>query len=127
MKNTRNTQSTVESLPVQTKQFAPEKQAYPVNMQERARNRALPQQDLLTALRRHPDILAAAQIVGRWVWVRFEAIPAPAVRATLAQLGFHWNNKRATWQHPCGPVTEAVDPGDPRTKYGATPAAAAVN
>ena len=94
-----------------------------IDLDERARNRALPQADVLAKVRLHPDILAAAQIVGRWLWVQFAAIPAPSTRATLAQLGFHWNNKRRVWQHPCGPISPDVSPDEPRSKYGAVPAA----
>ena len=42
--------------------------------------------------------------------------------ARLAEFGFHWNNKRQCWQHPCGPVTVEASPEDPRAKYGAEPA-----
>ncbi len=38
------------------------------------------------------------------------------VTAVLAELGFHWNNKRQVWQHPCGALTEGTD-SDPRQKY----------
>ena len=93
-----------------------------IDLDARALNRALPQGEVLDMIRPFPQILAAAQLVGRWIWVEFAAIPERTTRATLAQLGFHWNNKRRLWQHPCGPVT-AASPDEPRAKYGAIPAA----
>ena len=89
-----------------------------IDLDARALNRALPQGEVLDMIRPFPQILAAAQLVGRWIWVEFAAIPAPTTRTTLAQLGFHWNNKRQLWQHPCGPMTPA-SPDEPRAKYGA--------
>jgi hypothetical protein len=92
----------------------------------RNRNRQLPTADLLALLRTQaPDLFAIAQVVGKWVWVQFPDKQAPEVTSVLAQLGFHWNNKRCCWQHPCGPVTVDASPDDPRAKYGATPATAA--
>jgi hypothetical protein len=92
----------------------------------RNRNRSLPTADLLALLRTQaPDLFAIAQVVGKWVWVQFPDKQAPEVTSVLAQLGFHWNNKRQCWQHPCGPVTVDASPDDPRAKYGATPATAA--
>ena len=43
-----------------------------------------------------------AEVVGKWVWVTFKEQPAAEVRQQLAQLGFHWNRERQSWQHPCG-------------------------
>jgi len=36
----------------------------------------------------------------------------------LSQLGFHWNNKRQVWQHPCGTIGDEGAAYDPRKKYG---------
>jgi hypothetical protein len=36
----------------------------------------------------------------------------------LAELGFHWNNKRQSWQHPCGTITDERATYDPRKRYG---------
>ena len=144
MKNHKTSKQDRESLPEQTKPFASEKAGkepssrvdqtntssnvprgtlcQSIDLDTRAVNRALPQEEVLALLRRHPAILRAAQIVGEWLWVEFSAIPERTTRATLAQLGFHWNNKRRLWQHPCGPMTPA-SPDEPRAKYGAFPAA----
>ena len=131
MKNHKKSNQDRESLPEQTKLVASEKTGTKtlsnvprgtlfnmIDLDARAVNRALPQSEVLELIRRFPRILAAAQLVGRWIWVEFAAIPERTTRATLAQLGFHWNNKRRLWQHPCGPMTPA-SPDEPRAKYGA--------
>ena len=146
MKNHKTSKQDRESLPEQTKLVASEKTGEEpssrvdqnknitapnvprgtlfntIDLDLRAENRALPQSEVLELIRPFPRILAAAQLVGRWIWVEFAAPPAPFTRATLSQLGFHWNNKRRLWQHPCGPMTPA-SPDEPRAKYGSTPAA----
>ena len=53
-----------------------------------------------------------------WVWVAFRETPAPELRQILAQLGFHWNNTRQTWQHPCGTYRYERANYDPRRRYG---------
>jgi hypothetical protein len=36
----------------------------------------------------------------------------------LWSLGFHWNQRRGVWQHPCGKFDPlGAHPTDPRTKY----------
>ncbi len=57
-----------------------------------------------------------AEVVGKWIWVSFSEQPAPTVRQTLAQLGFHWNRTRQAWQHPCGQF-RLSSAGDPHEKY----------
>jgi hypothetical protein len=57
-----------------------------------------------------------AEVVGKWIWVSFSEQPAPTVRQTLAQLGFHWNRERQSWQHPCGQF-RLSSAGDPHEKY----------
>ena len=130
--NITNTQKTVtqtQGLGSESdKQFLPtgsQRADRPViDWQKRTVNRNLPTQDLLALLRTQaPDLYNLAQIVGKWVWVQFPDKQAPEVTAVLAQLGFHWNNKRKVWQNPCGPVTVDASPDDPRAKYGATFAA----
>ena len=37
--------------------------------------------------------------------------------AGLSQVGFHWNNVRKCWQHPCGHLRERGNQ-DPREKNG---------
>ena len=94
-----------------------------IDMAKRTANRQLATRDLLALLRSEaPSLYEIAQVVGKWVWVQFSEKQAPEVTSVLAQLGFHWNNKRQVWQHPCGVLTEG-SPDDPREKYGSTFAA----
>jgi hypothetical protein len=96
-----------------------------VNFKLRAERRSLDSSAVLDLLRQHlPQALPVAEIIGEWVWVTFAEQPAEAVRVQLSQLGFHWNNIRKCWQHPCGHITERGSV-DPRAKYGSRPAAAA--
>ena len=90
-----------------------------IDLAKRDTNRQLGTQALLVLLRTQaPALYDVAQIVGKWVWVQFSEKQPPEITSQLAQLGFHWNNKRQCWQHPCGvPMTEA-SPDDPRAKYG---------
>ena len=90
---------------------------------ERKANRSIGTLDLLARLKSDiPAAFAAARMVGRWVWLEFDAKPADAVRAAIKALGFHWNRKREAWQHPCGFFCKH-SPGDPRAKYGSVRAA----
>jgi hypothetical protein len=90
-----------------------------VNHQEREANRALPTARVLELLRRwQPKQYALAEVVGQWIWITFNQQPAEKVRADLSQLGFHWNNSRKCWQHPCGQFQTEGSDADPRQKYG---------
>ena len=61
-----------------------------------------------------------AEIVGRWVWLRFDQKPDQDTRSALKAAGFRWCKRRAAWAHNCGfPCRAGV--GDPRMKYGAIP------
>ena len=68
-----------------------------------------------------PELWGQAQVVGSWVWLEFNVAPDPEVRANLKKLGFHWNNQRKCWQHPCG-VRRHHSHDDPRARYEVTPA-----
>jgi hypothetical protein len=59
-----------------------------------------------------------AEVVGKWVWITFPKQPAEQVRGQLSQFGFHWNNYRKCWQHPCGQFATEGSGADPRQKYG---------
>jgi hypothetical protein len=125
MKQTKSTRQS--STPPATAQ--PEQKQTPniargyVNFKLRAERRSLPSSSVLELLQKFlPDVYASAEVVGEWVWVTFAEQPADSVRAQLSQLGFHWNNVRKCWQHPCGHVTERGSV-DPRAKYGSRPAA----
>lgn len=96
-----------------------------VNFQERERNRQLPVDRVLAILRRWmPRQFELAEVVGTWIWITFPEQPAEQVRAELSQLGFHWNNTRKCWQHPCGQIKTEGSPEDPRVKYGSFRASA---
>jgi hypothetical protein len=83
-------------------------------------NRELPTQIVLDLLKRElPQQYELAEIVGRWVWLDFPKVSHRAAANTLYRLGFHWNQRRCVWQHPCGAFAPySHHPGEPRTKYG---------
>ena len=106
-------------------QVAPAEQAKPtrilpyVNFQQRDENRALSTDRVLELLRKWlPDVYGLAEVVGKWVWVTFPEQPAETVRGQLSQFGFHWNNSRKCWQHPCGQFVTEGSGEDPRQRYG---------
>ncbi|HMP82588.1 MAG TPA: hypothetical protein PKA41_07760 [Verrucomicrobiota bacterium] len=82
-------------------------------------NRSLDTQTLLAVLRGNtPRFFELAEVVGRWVWIQFSEQPAIETRQQLAELGFHWNNARQSWQHPCGLYRDRRVSFDPRRKFG---------
>jgi hypothetical protein len=90
-----------------------------VDFAKRQANRQLGTQDLLALLRTEaPRFYELAEVVGKWVWIQFPDKQPATITARLAEFGFHWNNKRQVWQHPCGPVNADSSPDDPRAKYG---------
>lgn len=89
----------------------------PIDAEKRKQNRTLPTTKVLNLL--HTQLPAAyrlAEVVGKWVWVRFTEQPTAEVRQQLAQFGFHWNRERQAWQHPCGKFSLGSQ-ADPREKY----------
>jgi len=89
-----------------------------IDFARRAANRTLDTEKLLALMRTEaPRFFELAEIVGKWVWIRFDEKQPAEVTRVLAELGFHWNNRRQTWQHPCGSLRQAT-PQDPRAKYG---------
>ena len=89
----------------------------PIDTEARKKNRTLPTEKVLALLQQQDRRLwELAEVVGKWVWVSFTEQPAAEVRQTLAQLGFHWNRTRQSWQHPCGQFRLSSS-GDPREKY----------
>ena len=71
-----------------------------------------------------PEIWSQAQVVGSWVWLEFNTPPLDGIKAKLHELGFHWNQSRNCWQHPCGKSRPRSDK-DPRDMYPVLPAAVA--
>ena len=89
----------------------------PIDSEARKQNRTLPTEKVLALLQQQDRRLwELAEVVGKWIWVQFSEQPAPTVRQTLAQLGFHWNRTRQAWQHPCGQF-RLSSAGDPHEKY----------
>ena len=85
----------------------------------RQRHRQLPTKALLELLQAQaPDFFQRAEVIGAWVWIQFPDKQPPTITRRLAEFGFHWNNKRQVWQHPCGKETQTPFDGDPRERYG---------
>ena len=90
----------------------------PLDHDKRREYRSLPTASVLSLLRTQaPRFFELAEIVGHWVWIQFDHKQPREVTAALSQLGFHWNNKRQAWQHPCGRFSLSTQ-GNPRDKYG---------
>jgi hypothetical protein len=83
-------------------------------------NRELPTQTVLGLLKAQlPQQYELAEIVGKWIWLDFPVRKHTAAANTLWRLGFHWNQRRCLWQHPCGAFAPYfVHSGDPRQKFG---------
>jgi hypothetical protein len=83
-------------------------------------SRELPTQKVLDLLKAQlPRQYELAEIVGKWIWLDFPAASHRAAAKTLWRLGFHWNQRRCVWQHPCGAFAPySQHPSDPREKYG---------
>jgi hypothetical protein len=88
-----------------------------IDFNRRHRNRALRTESLLHLIRREaPEFWELAEVVGRWVWIQFDDRQPSKITAALSEFGFHWNNRRQVWQHPCGTIA-ATSNQDPRRKY----------
>ena len=112
----RSAQLSSSSTPAQ-----PEKKdnRLPIDTEARKKNRFLPTAKVLELLKTSsPGLFNLSEVVGKWIWVAFRETPAPELRQILAQLGFHWNNTRQTWQHPCGTYRNERANYDPRRRYG---------
>jgi hypothetical protein len=82
-------------------------------------NRALPTEKVLALMKDEAQaFFESAEVVGRWVWIKFDDKQPQAVTRSLAELGFNWNQKRQTWQHPCGEFPRHRATYDPRKRYG---------
>lgn len=104
------------SAPAQTP--TPKPVAPRINLTQRRRNRALPTESVLQLIQsKAPRFWELAEVVGKWVWITFTDKQPREITSQLSELGFHWNNTRQAWQHPCGTIAERT-PRDPRIKYG---------
>jgi hypothetical protein len=111
--------NSVSELKSRTAQQSVKKNDLPkIDLAKRIRNRGLPTERLLEVMHKEfPRFWEMAEVVGKWVWIQFEDEQPSEVTVVLSQLGFHWNNRRQVWQHPCGEFVESAD-FDPRRKYG---------
>jgi hypothetical protein len=90
-----------------------------INLELRRANRQMETEKLLSLLRSEtPNFFELAEVVGKWVWIQFSDKQPPTVTRVLAELGFHWNNTRQAWQHPCGTIPDERATYDPRKRYG---------
>lgn len=90
-----------------------------INFARRRVNRSLDTQTLLAVLRgSSPRFFELAEVVGRWVWIQFAEKQPREITSRLAELGFHWNKLRQSWQHPCGLYRHEAASFDPRRRYG---------
>lgn len=90
-----------------------------IDLALRHANRALNTEKLLALLRKEtPNFFELAEVVGKWVWIQFTEKQPSQVTMILSELGFHWNNTRQTWQHPCGTALIEAATYDPRKRYG---------
>jgi len=82
-------------------------------------NRRLDTESVLNHLRtKLPQLYELAEVVGKWVWLDVSPARKPLLAKSLWALGFHWNNRRGVWQHPCGKFGPfGTHPADPRSKY----------
>jgi hypothetical protein len=82
-------------------------------------NRGLSTEAVLNCLRTLlPHQYELAEVVGKWVWLDVSPTRKPGLANLLWPLGFHWNQRRAVWQHPCGLFDPfGSHPTDPRAKY----------
>lgn len=103
-------------IPETTEQSGARAEALHIDFAQRRANRELPTEQVLDLLqRRLRPAFEVAEVVGKWIWVAFSEKQPQQVTAELSQLGFHWNNRRQVWQHPCGVFKG--EPVDPRSKY----------
>jgi hypothetical protein len=114
--NNNNTAAAAEAQAAPT-QAEKKDNRLPIDSEKRKQNRTLPTPKVLNLLHTQlPAVYRLAEVVGKWVWVRFTEQPAAEVRQQLAQFGFHWNRERQAWQHPCGKFSLGSQ-ADPREKY----------
>src|SRR5580693_9093890 len=64
---------------------------------------------------RLPQQYNLAEVVGKWVSLHVSPARKPALAKMLWTLGFHRNQRRGVWQHPCGNFDPlGSHPTDPR-------------
>ena len=58
-----------------------------------------------------------ARVVGRWVWIKFDAKPPTEIRQALKDFGFRWSKRRGQWAHNCGHSSRPAKSYRPWDKY----------
>jgi hypothetical protein len=93
----------------------------PSSVSKHISNRGLSTESVLNLLRaKLPHQYELAEVVGKWVWLDASPARKPMLAKVLWSLGFHWNQRRGVWQHPCGHFNPlGSHPADPRSKYPA--------
>src|ERR1035438_3975104 len=101
----------------QLEQMLPD--AAPRDFVRHCTNRRLSTETILNYLRTQlPRQYEVAEVVGKWVWLDVSPARKPGLASLLWALGFHWNQRRGVWQHPCGSFNPfGIHPADPRAKY----------
>jgi hypothetical protein len=95
------------------------KQLPKIDLALRRTNRALNTENLLALLQKEmPKFFELAEVIGKWVWIQFAEKQPTEITMVLSQFGFHWNNTRQAWQHPCGTIPVEAATYDPRKRYG---------
>ena len=91
----------------------------PSSVSKHQMNRGLSTEAVLDCLRtKLPQQYERAEVVGKWVWLDVSPARKPMLAKVLWSLGFHWNQRRGVWQHPCGKFDPlGSHPTDPRAKY----------
>jgi hypothetical protein len=89
----------------------------PIDLRKRRQRRSFSTRQVLDLLQAEAaEFFDKAEVVGQWVWITFQDKQPREVTARLAEFGFHWNNQRGVWQHPCGQLRPGTQ-HDPRQKY----------
>ena len=75
----------------------------PSSVSKHQMNRGLSTEAVLNCLRTElPNQYELAEVVGKWIWLEVSPARKPMLAKVLWSLGFHWNQRRGVWQHPCG-------------------------
>ena len=115
----KNKLSVEAAAPANASQLSSTKTNKPTGFVRHCANRGLSTEAVLNCLREQlPRQYELAEVVGKWVWLDVSPSGKPALAKLLWALGFHWNQRRNVWQHPCGKFDPlGSHPTDPRSKY----------
>ena len=58
-----------------------------------------------------------AEMVGRWIWVRFEEDPGEEICQALLEFGFRFSPRRGMWAHNCGKPSKSARDSHPWDTY----------